>query len=111
MERTLTTVADDVFDRPLAIYTAQLFDLGTHPYTLLSPVLVVMETYPDEVVAKLPFCDLYATGKTDSQALMKLKDEIVDTYERLEEIGDDHLGPLPREWLRTFRMLISHANG
>jgi len=111
MERSLATVVEDVFDRPLAIYTAQLFDLGAHPYILLSPVLVVIETYPDEVVARLPFSDLYAAGKTDSQALMRLKDEIVDTYERLEEIGPDQLGPLPREWLRTFRVLVSRSNG
>ncbi len=89
--------------RPTTTYNVQLSDLGRHDYVLKVPLECVLEGYPEEVIATLPSCDLYAIGETDSQAMANLKTEIVDMYERLEEIGVEKLGPYPLRWLLTLR--------
>ena len=45
-------------------------------------------------MARIPDFDLYASGISDSAALLKLKHEIVSTHDRLEELGPEQLGPM-----------------
>jgi hypothetical protein len=42
---------------------------------------------------------------------MKLKAEIVEIYERLEQLGPEQLGVQPLQWLRTLRIILGRANG
>lgn len=109
IEKALTALREELEERP-AIYSVQIFDLGMPSYRLRYPLLVTVERYPEEVVARLPQFDLYASAEGDSLALSKLKAELVDTYERLERLGVDKLGPLPRQWLDALRALVERIN-
>jgi len=98
--------SDATIEEQPKTYSSQLLDLGDPRYLLSCPLLVVLESYSDEVVASIPEFDLYASGVSDSVALAKLKVEVVSTYERLVELEPERLGPLPRGWLAAMRRVI-----
>ena len=91
-------------------YSVQLFELGSAHYSLTTPLVVTIQQYPDEVTARLPQFNLYASAESDTLALVGLKAEFVGTYERLEELGPDRLGPLPLQWLAGMRAVVERVN-
>ncbi len=109
LAKAVDSLREQIRDRPI-VYGAQIHDLGDPRYSLRCPLIVTMEAWPDEVVARLPEFDLYATGASDAVAVMNLKAEIVGTYERLEDVGPDKLGPMALQWLATLRRIIEPAH-
>jgi hypothetical protein len=110
LEAILAGLIERLEERPV-VYSAQLLDLGDPRYALVQPLLVTIESHPDEVVASVPEYNLYATGASDAVAMMNLKAEIVSTYEHLEALGADRLGPMPRQWLASMRKAIEPTDG
>ena len=98
--------SDATIEEQPKVYSSLLLDLGDPRYLLSCPLLVVLESYSDEVVASIPEFDLYASGVSDSVALAELKVEVVSTYERLVELEPEKLGPLPRGWLAAMNRVI-----
>jgi len=90
-------------------YSATIYELGNSQYQLTAPVQVVMEENEEEIVARIPELNLYASADTDSEAIHELKQELIDLYEDLQS-SDRKLGPLPKSWLETLRRLIVHKN-
>ena len=96
-------------ERPL-VYNAQLVDLG-EACPLGRPLQVVLESYPDRVIARLPEFDLYACGASDSLAIVGLKKEIRSTYLRLRDLGPEKLGPMAATWFSTMKSTIGQCDG
>jgi len=107
LERMVSALCEQLEERPTT-YNAQLFDLGDSKYSLAYPLLVVVENYPEEVIARVSEFNLYATGLSDAIALANLKAEIVSTYDRLQELGADNLGAMAFQWLATMKRIIVH---
>ena len=66
-------------------------------------IIAYVET---ETATDTPEFDLYACGVSPSLALMKLKAEIVSTYERLVELGPKQLGSLLLHCFEAMRAVI-----
>lgn len=109
LKEAIAYLEERLDEQPLT-YNAQVFDLGDPRYVLTCPIIVTIEVYQGETVARVPDFDLYASGVSDSVALSKLKREITSTYERLEELGRDNLGPLALQHLLGMRKIIERAH-
>lgn len=90
-----------IADRPLK-YNIHMDDLGDPRYQLLEPFFVLIEEYPDasQVFASVPELEAFADAPNLSEALIYLKDTILDLYDELADTPDDDLGPLPSAWKR-----------
>ena len=77
------------------------------PYRVKSPFTVVFACEGDEFIASWLDANLHASGETQEQAFNDLKAMVLDTFDRLEELGDDELGPGPRQQKRILRSHIT----
>ena len=109
LEEAVALLEEQIEEQPLT-YNAQIFDLGDPRYALTCPLIATVEVYQGETVARIPDFDLYAAGVSDAVALLRLKHEIVSTYERLEELGSEILGPLALQHLLGMRKTIARAH-
>jgi hypothetical protein len=93
--------------RPIK-WTTQIYDLGEQQYILLEPLLVLIEEYPDEgnVIARLPELETFGEGSTISEALLGLKNAMLDLYDELINEESQSLGNLPQTWLRILQRII-----
>jgi hypothetical protein len=82
-----------------------LHGLGSEKYSLRKPLFVTLEHYADEVVARLPEFDMYASAENEADAMASLRQDVVDLYEDLRE-SEAELGGLPAAWLRDLRDYI-----
>lgn len=80
--------------------------LAPEPYDLLRPVAAVITTSGEEFEAGLYDASIFASGDTEEDALANLKDTLIDTYERLNELSDDKLGPGPLRQKHVLDKLI-----
>jgi hypothetical protein len=94
--------------RPLKIYNATIYDLDNPDYDLAIPVQIVIEEYSDETVARIPELNIFTSSDTDTEAILLLKNEIIDLYKELSEC--DNPGPLPQSWLNTLKKLLIKRN-
>ncbi len=69
--------------------------LAPEPYEILQPFSAVV--IPGEGGFEAGFFDaeIFASGDTEEEAVWNLKSTIIDTYDRLSELSDAHLGPGP----------------
>jgi len=108
IEAKIKALDEQVCNQP-KIYNTQLIDLGSSVYELDKPLPIVIEVYEDEVVALIPELNLYASSVSDDIAIAKLKEEVISTYLRLLELGNDRLGPLALGSLNTLsRLIVKH---
>lgn len=117
VEQALGALRDEVANirerlegTPLLVSAIQIRDLATPEYSLRAPISVLLEEYTDEVIARLPEFDLYASGPSHAIALANLKAEILSTYQRLVELGQDRLGPIALQWLQTMNLIIERRS-
>jgi hypothetical protein len=101
----------ELLDSQPKTYNTHLVDLNDERLQLRCPLEVIIESYPDEVIASIPEFNLYSSGPSDAVALANLKREVGSTYIRLNELGFEKLGPLPSGWLVAMNKVIeiSHA--
>lgn len=76
------------------IKSVSIHDLGTPALTLRGPLTVSLEIYTDEVVASWPEVGVFASGITEAEALLGLKEEIVTFADELLSFDDAELGKL-----------------
>jgi len=98
-------IEHELEDRPVT-YLSVVTDLGDKRYTLLADVTIVLEEYKDEVVARWPDVEVYASGTTESEAVAGIKRQIVELYEELRTMKPGTLGRLPLSWKRILRRAI-----
>jgi outer membrane murein-binding lipoprotein Lpp len=80
--------------------------LEPEPYELLRPFTAVITKSGEEFEASLFDASIFASGDTEEDALADLKDTLIDTYERLNELADNQLGPGPLRQKKILNKLI-----
>jgi hypothetical protein len=83
--------------------------LAPEPYDLLRPFTIVITKSDEEFEASLFDASVFASGETEEDAVANLKDTLIDTYQMLNELGDDKLGPGPLRQKRVLNKLIRKA--
>lgn len=89
----VTVLEQQVAERPV-IKNAVILDLGTLTFALREPLHVSLEIYADEVVATWPEVAVFASGVSEAEALLGLKEEVVILAEDLLLMDDAELGKL-----------------
>ncbi len=102
--------ANEILENESRIYNATIHELNNPKYSVIIPIQIVIVESEDEIVARIPELNLYATGDTDTEAILGLKQEIIELYEELNST-DNKLGPLPQSWLNTLNKLIVITDG
>jgi hypothetical protein len=82
-----------------------LNSLGSKSYVLRRPIFAVVETYKDEVVARLPEFDIYASGEIEADAIRGLRQDLLVLFDDLRS-SESELGELPASWLRDLSEYI-----
>jgi hypothetical protein len=83
-----------------------LRDLGSEKYRLKEKIEIIIEEYHEETIAKWPELELFGYGISPSEAIMNLKNEIIDLYEDLSSTKKEELGKLPKMWLSILKKII-----
>jgi len=77
-----------------------------HPkYHLRVPVHITLEFEEDNVIASFDDIEAFSYAETNSEAINRLCEEIVQLYEDLQE-DEENLGPLPQKWLHYLKEII-----
>ncbi|MCX6842121.1 MAG: hypothetical protein NTX53_07575 [candidate division WOR-3 bacterium] len=105
LRERVNQIEHELEDRPRT-YLSVITDLGDRRYTLLSDVTIALEEYKDEVVARWPDVEVYASGTTESEAVAGVKRQIVELFEELRSMKSGTLGRLPLSWKRILRRAI-----
>lgn len=104
----LQKIKDIELAQPLKIYNATIYNLNNNEYDLTVPIQVVIEEYSDETVARIPELNIFTSSDTDTEAILLLKQEVVNLYKELGQCNN--LGELPKSWLSTLNKLIKKQN-
>jgi hypothetical protein len=103
--RELEATIQEQSERPIERLIELPF-LRSEKYELRRPILVNIEEYEDEVLARWPVVELTARGQTEFIALSSLQDAIVDLHDELDASDEENLGKTPRAWLTILRETI-----
>lgn len=97
-------------DRPI-IFNAQIRDLNEATYKLCEPIFITIEKYPseDEVIATYPEINVFGVGVTELEAIVNLKQSILDLYEELDQASTGELGDLPLSWKNILTTIIERV--
>ena len=98
----LNRLERELADRP-TVCLSVITDLGDEGYRLLADITLVLEEYRDEVVARWPEVELYASGTTESEAVAGIKRQVIELFEELRTMDSRTLGKLPLSWKRVLR--------
>lgn len=103
----LSERVDLLCQRPIK-WMAQIRDLGDPGYLLAEALMIVIEEYASEgsVIARFPEVEAFGEGETESEAILRLKEDILRLYIDLDRSSPDELGPMPESWLRVLRRVI-----
>ncbi|MFQ5455285.1 MAG: hypothetical protein ACE5EA_03640 [Nitrospirota bacterium] len=88
------------------VINTKIHDLPASLYRLIQPIDVILEIYPDEVIAIIPELELWSDGLTQIEALNNLKMELLDLYDDLNESPNEKLGEFPKSWKRIINSFI-----
>lgn len=94
-----------LINRPM-IRNAVLRDLNSSKYILKENIEISIEEYPDETIAVWPEIEAFGHGITQPEAILDLKNEIIDLYEDLSSAKKKEMGKLPEMWLRILKKII-----
>lgn len=86
--------------------TIKIYSLPTEDYRLRAPVDVVLEIYPDEVIASIPDLEIFGEGSNQMEAVADLKNELLDLIDIIDDHGSDRLGNGPKAWKRSLEMMV-----
>lgn len=99
---------DDASSRPQSILVP-IETLAPEPYELSRPLTAVITASGEEFEASVFDASIFASGDTEEDAVANLKNTLIDTYEMLNELGDDQLGPGPLRQKRVLNKLMHKA--
>lgn len=107
IERALTDMAKGIdllrVQQPSVWVPVQSF--APEPYEVLRPFTVVVRPDGEEFEASFFDANLYGSGDTEEEAVSDLKVVMIESFDRLSELGDDKLGPA---MLKQKRVLTAH---
>ncbi|MCH8089982.1 MAG: hypothetical protein IH955_08235 [Chloroflexi bacterium] len=103
----VTSALKESIENQASVNTVHLISLHDDRYELKAPLLVILEEYEDEVIARWPEIDLYYSADIASEALAGLESEIIQLYTELSSSSLDELGVLPKRWLKTLSRVVN----
>jgi hypothetical protein len=106
--KNIETMLGAVLERMAAAkgsYWVPIESFEPEPYKVLIPLTAVVTETGDEFEAAFFDANLHACGNTPEEAVFNLKGVILDSFDRLTELGDEKLGPGP---LRQKQVLTRH---
>lgn len=83
-----------------------LRDLNSEKFLLKENIEIIVEEYPDEIIAQWPEVEVFGHGVTQPEAILDLKNEVIDLYEDISNTKKKELGKLPEMWLRILKKVI-----
>ncbi len=102
---TIKTRIDKLEKRP-SLCPTKIYNLNSDEFTLKEPIDVVLKTADNEIIALLPDLEIYGEGVNEIEALLDLKNEIIDLFVDLNSIDDKNLDRLPRNWKKIINSLV-----
>jgi len=82
----------------LRAYVVPLTTLSSE-FHLTQPIPVTIEGCDENFIATFAEANISASGETEGDAIANFKDSLVSSYQLLEAMRSDNLGPLPaRQW-------------
>jgi hypothetical protein len=106
LRRQVRQIADALEERPIIRY-ASLTDLGTPHFSLRVPLPIVLEEYPDQVVARWPEVEATGLGSSEPEAIWRLKQEVLDLMEDLSSSRPEGLGPEATQALQIIKRFVA----
>lgn len=92
-------------ERPIST-VATIHDLGRDDMSLEAPIQIIVEEYPEEVVAKFPEVGAIATADSEFEAIELLKADIAGLYLDLKAMARKKMGRAPRRSLQILSRLL-----
>ncbi len=86
---------------------ATIHDLRRDDLSLNGPIQIVVEEYPEEVVARFPEVGASAAAESEFEAIELLKADIADLYLDLVATPRKKLGRVPLRWLEVLSQLVN----
>ncbi len=105
LQKQIDYLTNTLTNRPV-IRNAILRDLNSSKYSLKENIEILIEEYPDEIIAQWPEVEVFSHGVTQPEAILDLKNEIIDLYEDLSNTKKKELGKLPKMWVRILIKVI-----
>lgn len=106
---TLNSLSNSILalqNRPRT-YSVPLYDLNSDEVSLsVVPLTIVIEEYPDEVIARFVETESYGSGDTEFEAIDDLREQLVDLYLELRDTPDTALTAPASTWKRLLGKLI-----
>lgn len=96
-------------DAPWHTRSIPINDLNSDVYQLGGPLQAEIEIYAEEVIARIPELNLWASSSTESEAILKLKKATCELAEELEELEYADLGRQVSMWKRILSKLLSKS--
>jgi hypothetical protein len=103
-KKSVTELHEKLEARPIVKQT-NITEIGDN-FKVKIPIPVTIEEYDDEVMASVSEIELFASGTTEAEALLRLKREIVSLYGELSETPKEQLGNLLIRYLRILENLV-----
>jgi len=105
LQKQIDNLTSMLTNRPI-IKNAVLRDLNSRKYSLKENIEFLIEECPDETIAQWPEVEIFGHGVTQPEAILDLKNEVIDLYEELLTSKQKELGKLPKMWLRILNQVI-----
>ncbi len=80
------------------------------PYEVLKPFHVVIQTHDDEYVSSFFDANLSASGSTEAEAILNIKDVILGVFDCLLKHAEADLGPEPLRQLRVLKTFLKKTS-
>lgn len=84
--------------------------LAPESYEILRPFTVVVTECEGGFEANLFDAGVFSSGETEEEAIANLKDTLIDTFDRLNELADTQLGPGPLRQKQVLNKYIRKAD-
>ena len=91
-------------------FTTIIPTLAPEPLTLIRDIPVVVKSTGEDFVATLFTTGISATGDTDDEAVLNLRDIIVQKFNILSSMPLEKLGPYPLHQLTVLQTMIRKAS-
>jgi hypothetical protein len=80
--------------------------LEPEPFELNRQICIVVEPDEDQFIATFFDANINASGDTEVEAVDNVKDAIITSFRRFQELGPERLGPGPGKQFAVLRSLI-----
>lgn len=103
--RDIRRISEEMRERPV-VRQISVSDLGRPGLSLAAPLSIVIEEYPDQVLARWPEVEATGWGSSEPEAIWSLKQAVVQLMEELSSSTEDELGPEPRQALQVLSHFV-----